>query len=751
MSYPISGVIPLAGCVFYLFFILLAIASRKFKRPVSSWLLVFLVISFLWNLGQVLISLTVLPGGWIQPFNFSGLILCTVAFFFLTNSALQSKGRAIVWYGVSLVWLVLALLYSLNIIPPAAIPLAGQVWNLSTQALSQITLFLGWLVLLVRICYLLIRARRASDQPPLRNRAYYWGLGTTLVILSDVLFFASLSSASSMIRWIASVLLLTIVLRPYMPDIRQMGRRALSYLLMTLLTATILMAGLIISPPFFMQWQRSYGTALAGVLIALLLATLLSPLWFFSQKITNRLLPSRKYDSYRLLREYSQGLSNILDPELLATVAIGLISEAIEIQNGYLFLVDLEMGDGGNRYRLRGSKGMAKEQLESGILAYDSPIAVYLRQAHKPLLQSEIDLQPRYQSASPEEHAWLTRLGTEVYLPIYTKEEWAGLFALGAKLNGLPYLEDDLTLLRILADQTAVALQNARLVESLMRLNNDFRRAYAAMEQANLHLKSANIQLENLDRTKSDFIGVASHELRTPLTVMRGYNEMLMEDASINSNPYQAKLVKGIYSGISRLDEIIGSMLDMASIDTRSLELKVEPTSFFMIIEKVLSNLDESIKERRLSVEIENLRDLPKVEADIEAMRKVFYHLINNALKFTPFGGTITITGVIVSTPQTWLPEGGVEVIVSDTGVGINPENLELIFTKFYQPGELVQRSGSKSKTKTGGAGLGLAIAKGIVEAHRGKIWAESTGYDEERCPGSQFHVVLPLHYQEQT
>lgn len=91
------------------------------------------------------------------------------------------------------------------------------------------------------------------------------------------------------------------------------------------------------------------------------------------------------------------------------------------------------------------------------------------------------------------------------------------------------------------------------------------------------------------------------------------------------------------------------------------------------------------------------------------------------------------------------MSDGGIEVIVSDTGIGIRPEHLDLIFTKFYQTSDPQHHSSGKTKFKGSGSGLGLAIAKGIVEAHGGKIWAESPGFDEEKCPGSQFHVILPV------
>ena len=124
----------------------------------------------------------------------------------------------------------------------------------------------------------------------------------------------------------------------------------------------------------------------------------------------------------------------------------------------------------------------------------------------------------------------------------------------------------------------------------------------------------------------------------------------------------------------------------------------------------------------------------------------MFSNLIVNAIKYTPDGGKIRLHGRYWQevAPQANWPAPGVEVIVSDTGIGVAPEAQTLIFTKFYQTGKVAFHSSGKTKFKGGGPGLGLAIAQGIIEAHQGQLWVESPGHDEERCPGSDFHVILP-------
>ncbi len=312
-------------------------------------------------------------------------------------------------------------------------------------------------------------------------------------------------------------------------------------------------------------------------------------------------------------------------------------------------------------------------------------------------------------------------------VPLIRSEEVVGMLSL-TRVTPHPYSADETTLATAFAGQAALALVNARL--------------YANLDQA-------YEQLKRLDRTKSDFINVASHELRTPLTLLRGYGQILTNDRRIKSDPALAQMVEGIYTGTLRLHEIIDSMLDMAKVDTKTLELNFKQLAVLPILQWVYQNLSASVAERHLTLILEDLSALPFVEADLDALRKVFYNLVINAIKYTPDGGRITLSGREVVPGYRELPEGGVEIVVSDTGIGVDPQFHDLIFVKFYQTGEVALHSSGKTKFKGGGPGLGLAIAKGIVEAHGGQLWVESPGHDELTCPGSQFHVLLPLRQRK--
>jgi signal transduction histidine kinase len=185
-------------------------------------------------------------------------------------------------------------------------------------------------------------------------------------------------------------------------------------------------------------------------------------------------------------------------------------------------------------------------------------------------------------------------------------------------------------------------------------------------------------------------------------------------------------------------------MLDVVSIDSRTLKLDRKSINLHELLTTLTGSLSPAIEQRRQKLEIETLVELPRIEADSIEIIKVFDELLSNAIKYTPDGGEVTIRGRLLA-PALGTEDTYVEVIVQDTGIGIAPDHLELIFAKFYRTGDVTLHSSGRTKFKAGGPGLGLTVARGIVEAHGGHIWVESPGHDEQTLPGSKFHVILPI------
>jgi signal transduction histidine kinase len=245
--------------------------------------------------------------------------------------------------------------------------------------------------------------------------------------------------------------------------------------------------------------------------------------------------------------------------------------------------------------------------------------------------------------------------------------------------------------------------------------------------------------LEKLDRSKSDFIAVAAHELKTPLTLIDGYATMLRENLELAGLlPYQKVLMEGMQNGTRRLRSIIDDMIDVSLIDNNLLSLNFQPLWINRLLSVLVDEFSVTINERKLNLEIRSFAGINELTfGDPERILQVLRNIISNAIKYTPDGGEIIVDG-------RKLP-GFLEVIVRDTGIGIDVEDVQAIFDKFVRLGNTALHSSGKTKFKGGGPGLGLRIAKGIIESHGGTIWVESPGYNENTCPGSVFHILIPL------
>lgn len=261
------------------------------------------------------------------------------------------------------------------------------------------------------------------------------------------------------------------------------------------------------------------------------------------------------------------------------------------------------------------------------------------------------------------------------------------------------------------------------------------------LQERSAELERANAILEQMDKTKENFISVSAHELRTPLTLIQGYSQMLQSQT--DQYPNLKPIAKGLVEGSDRMLEVVNSMLDVTRIDANMLKPMLAKIQIVLIVMRAQKMFNSALKERNLTFTMDSLNQLPVVVADADLMYKVFYHIIMNAIKYTPDGGQITVIGSVIKDTSDGKPE--MEIIIRDTGIGIDKQHHELVFEKFYQTGELNLHSSGRTKFKGGGPGLGLAIVRGIIEAHHGRVWVESPGYDEQKNPGSSFFIRLPL------
>lgn len=245
-------------------------------------------------------------------------------------------------------------------------------------------------------------------------------------------------------------------------------------------------------------------------------------------------------------------------------------------------------------------------------------------------------------------------------------------------------------------------------------------------------------QMERVDRSKSAFISVAAHELKTPITLIDGYAAMMEDLIQEGKGVPLDGLLTGMQTGIRRLRSIVDDMLDISMIDNHLLNLNFQPIQIEKLLDVLKGELEETVGRRRQTLEVHPFEGSKQwIYVDPARIMQAIRNILNNAVKYTPDGGRIVVDGRT-------LP-GLIEVTVTDTGIGISPEDQAVIFEKFGQLGRLDLHSSGKTKFKGGGPGLGLAISRGIMDAHHGRIWLESAGHDEAKNPGTTVFIRLPI------
>ncbi|MCC6606942.1 MAG: HAMP domain-containing histidine kinase [Anaerolineae bacterium] len=347
----------------------------------------------------------------------------------------------------------------------------------------------------------------------------------------------------------------------------------------------------------------------------------------------------------------------------------------------------------------------------------------------------------------------LNSVGTLREVQLAAVQSWA-LMAIG---HDAPAAYDWMVLLRVLKEEIGRSLEKqfppAEALTAWRQIDDVL--TYAIIEATQLasdmqrsellnHMEQLRTQQEKFKESKTKFIAVAAHELKTPLTILEGYTNILR--AETQNDPQLHIYLEGLGNGFRRMHEIIGDMLDVSLLDLRTVELKYQELNLEKTVLLVADSVDRYYATRRVDLKIIPFEFDNNSFGDPEKLKKALSKILMNALKYTPDNGQVVVSGSLVRQDEvTDELAGFVDIQVTDTGIGIDPENLETIFEKFGSIGDASLHSSSKTKFKGGGPGLGLPIARGIVEAHGGRVWAESAGFDEEKCPGSTFHVELPI------
>jgi histidine kinase len=229
-------------------------------------------------------------------------------------------------------------------------------------------------------------------------------------------------------------------------------------------------------------------------------------------------------------------------------------------------------------------------------------------------------------------------------------------------------------------------------------------------------------KLEKTETMRRELIGDVTHELRTPLTAVKGYLEGLIDGVL----PADPETYQQIHSEIDRLQRLVNDLQELSRVEAGAFQLQLNSVSPASLIDRIQSTLGRQFEDKHIQLEISVESNLPNVLVDRDRIIQVLTNLVGNALQYTPSGGRVLV--------QVFREKSAVHFSISDTGIGISADQIPYIFNRFYRS--------DKSRTRaSGGSGIGLTIAKALVQAHQGKIWAESSGEGK----GSTFSIMIPL------
>lgn len=724
-AFQYNAILPLIFAGLYVVLLIYAMIRRGQARQNSQWIFIVLFVTLIWEFSLFFTHET--PNA-LTPH----LILIGSAFAVGIATAIYADWRP------HLLWLVAGLVAAGGTVALALLQ-PDRFYTVSSIAVRQsnLLILLVWIALNGLIIAQTTRAYRRTRFPWHANRLLFWTMACYAIFLGEAihLFQNPITAVfGQTLRW-SGLSAMTYALSSYrILDVRTQARRIVAFLLINVVSALPLIGIIIGIQQLGSQLQELQLITLIGVVIFIGFF-LYQPFRNFIEKITYRYIVGEDVNTSQVVREYSQAISKTLDMEQLSLLIMTTLSELLDTNRGALFLLTRHEN---GRFEVEPIPALGRLSRKAYTFPPHNRFIAALQEKRQPLLQYDIDFDPEFASLDEESQAWLKNQTMEAFIPVSSGNELIGLIAIGPKNSSVPYQTSELELVQILADQTVVALQNARLYSELGNQN-------AHIRELNRSLVDQNERLEIMDKVKSDFITIASHELRTPLTQVKGYTDILaaMNEENALTRDQTREIVGHVNRATLQLESLITAMLDASQLDVDGMQLTFVKTQLDTIIRLAIEPLVQATRERQITLKLVGIEELPHIYADFKRLVQCFTNIIGNAVKYTPDHGTIVVESVLV--PAAEEQEDFIEVTIKDSGIGIDPKFHELIFEKFFRIGDPQLHSTGSTKFKGAGPGLGLPIAKGVIEAHGGRIWVESEGEDEKKLPGSKFHVILPV------
>jgi len=451
------------------------------------------------------------------------------------------------------------------------------------------------------------------------------------------------------------------------------------------------------------------GSFLVNALAAMVIALSFQPLRIRIQRAVDRFFFKDKYDYQRTLKDLSGAVTSILSLDRLLDLIVNRLTEIMHIEKGSVMLRDKGIGE----FRIRAGKGLRKEVSDRISFKRDDYLVEWLERDKKIFDREEIEIflggkapsgmDTKTRIEYNDTLVKLREMGAMLCIPLMVKGRLIGILTLNKKMSGDMFTPDDLELLSTVANQAAIAIENAKLYEEMREIEKNLHRAD---KLAALGILASSV----------------AHEIRNPLVSIKTFTQLAPR--KLNNPEFLDKFQTIIPEELERLESILNQLLNFG----RPSQPQFRSSKIEEIIDSVLTLMNVELSKSNIEVIELYDRDMPEIMADGEQLKQVFMNIILNAIQAMPEGGNLRI---ITSLEREFVGSDSSEFVIikfEDTGCGIPKEDLDNLFNPFFT-------------TKSGGTGMGLSISRRIVEEHNGRINVESTV-----GKGTTFTIKLPLN-----
>jgi len=337
------------------------------------------------------------------------------------------------------------------------------------------------------------------------------------------------------------------------------------------------------------------------------------------------------------------------------------------------------------------------------------------------LIHKEILVRDQLSGKHQELISKLDEKDVSVSIRLHNKKAIMGFLLLGGKESGNPYSLEDLSILGIISDELAVGLQNALHFEEISRFNLTLQEK---VDEATKKLRHANTKLKEMDATKDEFISMASHQLRTPLTTIKGYLSMILEGDVGKVKAEEKEMIQQAFDSAENMVDLIADLLNISRMQSGKFVIENKPTQLVDMVTAEVHRMSETASNKKITLSFEKPASFPILLLEENNMRQVRMNFLDNALYYTPAGGSVSVTLAAGS--------DSVSYTVTDNGMGVPKAVQHHLFSKFY-------RADNARKMRPDGTGLGLFMAKKVIVAQGGAIIFKSV-----EGKGSTFGFSFP-------